>query len=643
MKKRFLIGVVVLLLLCPLLVFALVDEEAPTLDLITLSTYELEGGKNVTINVQGNDDYTGIGTVDVELRLKNDHSVYFTLASDVTPGNNVTYTKKVPDNVVPGEYEIFAVQVWDAASNLRTYYIGSDDFPFNRTDVTVKDNGKDFGNPTLSNIRVSPQTTTYPKNFTITAEAHDDKSKVTQVTFVYEINGKMYTYQLNRTSGNTFSAKAYLDENFAYSDAKFIAAWVYDEHSNSTKYMTDESRDIYGGKNVILSQNLDVVFSNKLIDREKPVLKECNYSSTKVAAPGTLTISCNITDDTGIGDVKIYFQGYTKDGKLIDSLIFYSSYYKDKKQAVSKHVFDQYTAESTFYIDKVEITDLSGKKSIYSIYDDGNLDMEKKTLTLVQAVISDDTTSTVDNKYLDKIEKLEEGKSISVDTTSGDKLKAEAFDAIKGRDIDMVVVNDGIQWVFNGKDIINETKDINTEVKVSKIDLFGHEIFAEMFDTDNYAIVIEFANNGLLPGRALVKIKADYALRNYVGDTDLFVYYFDKQEEGLETIAKKISLSDEGYYEFYITHNSKYIISKKPVSSKNIVKDSTEDLGNVVLEDGTLVGEVEDIVDNTNPSEEDKRVEYGREFAGWLAISVGAGVVLGLIVGIAVLKFRKKR
>ena len=36
-------------------------------------------------------------------------------------------------------------------------------------------------------------------------------------------------------------------------------------------------------------------------------------------------------------------------------------YYKDKKQAVSKHVFDQYTAESTFYIDKVEITDLSGK------------------------------------------------------------------------------------------------------------------------------------------------------------------------------------------------------------------------------------------------------------------------------------------
>ena len=269
--------------------------------------------------------------------------------------------------------------------------------------------------------------------------------------------------------------------------------------------------------------------------------------------------------------------------------------------------------------------------------------MEKKTLTLVQAVISDDTTSTVDNKYLDKIEKLEEGKSISVDTTSGDKLKAEAFDAIKGRDIDMVVVNDGIQWVFNGKDIINETKDINTEVKVSKIDLFGHEIFAEMFDSDNYAIVIEFANNGLLPGRALVKIKADYALRNYVGDTDLFVYYFDKQEEGLETIAKKISLSDEGYYEFYITHNSKYIISKKPVSSKNIVKDSTEDLGNVVLEDGTLAGEVEDIVDNTNPSEEDKRVEYGREFAGWLAISVGAGVVLGLIVGIAVLKFRKKR
>ena len=599
-----------LILFIPFFVNALEDSEPPTLSNVYLSSYNLTPGENVTVYVSGNDNLTGIGAIDVELRLKSDNSQYFTLDTSVTPANNFTYTKQVPENIIPGEYEIFVVQVWDAAWNLNTYYMDSEGWPFSNVDVTVNDNGKDYTAPILSNFRISPQSTTYPDNFTITVDATDDKSGVTQVSFTYEINGKMYNYNLNKISGNTYSTKVTVEESVIYSDAKFITAYVYDASGNSSKYDTDVNRDPYRNfKEIILTQNLDVVFTNKIVDNENPKLNSCSYSSTKVSAPGTVTISCSITDDIGIGNVKLFFQGYDGNNNLIDSLILYPTYDPLEKKAIFNYTFNQYTPNSTFFIDRVEITDTSGKTSVYTIYDDDNLNMKKNTLTLIQAISSDVTVSTVDNNYINEVKNMDEGKTITIDTTSTSVLNSEVFDSIKGKDINIIVVNDGIQWIFNGKDIINKTKNINTKINIYKINEHGNKDYSSMFDKDTNAIVIEFADNGLLPGKALIKIKADYSLRDYIGDTDLYVYHVQSIENGLEAIAKKIDLSSDGYYEFYITHNSKYIISKKSANKSSIVKDSTSDLENdkLILEKDNneeIMNETDELIYTTGVKKE---------------------------------------
>ena len=631
---------------------ALEDEEAPTLSSVYLSNYVLNPGESVTVYVQGNDNLTGIAVIDVEARLKSDNSKNFGLVGNVTPSNSFSYTKIVPENVQPGEYEIYAVQVWDGANNLRTYYLGEEDFPFDRVDITVNDNGKDNVAPVLSNFRITPQVTTYPSNFTISVDATDDKSAITQVTFYYEINGKLYDYTLSHVSGNTYSAFVSINENAVYSDAKFVTAYVYDSAGNKSKYDTDVSRDPFRDYNeIILSQNLDVVFSNKINDTEYPVLHKCFYDSNKVSAPGTARIYCSITDDTGVGDVKIYFQGEDQNGEGIDSLVLLTRYDNSKKQAVATYTFGQYIPNSIFYIDRVEITDTSGKTITYSIYDDGNPNMEKVTMTLVQSVVSDITTSTVNNDYVEKIESLENGKSITIDTTSDSILKADAFSAIKGKDVNMIVINDGIQWIFNGLNIINDVKDINTKINIYKIFECNNGEYEGMFSEGTDAIVIEFASNGLLPGKSLIKIKADYSLRDYIGDSGLYVYHIEDSSDGLESIAKQISLSEDGYYKFYITHNSKYIISKKAASKSNVVKDSILELGNEALIDTSVI--LDDKEENIEVDEINKiDVKNNKSFKSLYIIIPSCVLLIILFIILVIinrnkinnlfLKFRKK-
>ena len=638
MKK--ILGIFILLLvLIPFNTKALEDYEAPTLSKITFSSYTLTAGENVTIYVEGNDNLTGIGDVGVELRMKSDHSKKFALSASVTPGNNVTYTRQVPNNVEPGEYEIFVVQVWDAASNLNTYYIGSDGFPFERTDVTVNAVDNDYTAPTIISASVTPQTTKYPENFTINATVEDDKSQVRQVEFVYKINGKEYTYILDYVSGNNWSLKARIDEHNIFSDAIFVLARVYDEHSNQRTYYKEDL------------PNLDVIFTDKIDDKEEPQLHWCSYSSNVVSSPGSVEFTCSITDDKGIGSIRIQFKGYNKEGKLLNHILFAPEYDKSKKIATEKYTFSQYEPDSEFFISQVDITDISGKHVVYSVEQHpGTKPLEKKILTLKQAIVSDVTISATDTNYAEKIETLKEGETITIDTTSTNELSKSAFDKIKGKNNNIIVVNDGIQWVFNGLDIKNPTKKINTKISVYKINKKGYEDFKKLFDHNNDAIVINFADNGLLPGKALIKIKADYTLKDYIGIKNLYVYHVISSEDGLEAIAEEVYLGDDGYYSFYITHNSKYIISKNSAKESKIVKDSITELGNtdipeIIVEDETTATEEnEESVETTgesiapNKKDEKKKTNYF-----YIIIPSVAGVLTLLLISTIIIKNKKKK
>lgn len=97
-------------------------------------------------------------------------------------------------------------------------------------------------------------------------------------------------------------------------------------------------------------------------------------------------------------------------------------------------------------------------------------------------------------------------------------------------------------------------------------------------DQVNY-IAIKFADNGELPCKTKVRLKADYATRGLIGAKGLKLYYMDGNNYELE--QESIELDEENYYNFILTHNSEFWLSNgnvdklEKVSMEN--KEEVED------------------------------------------------------------------
>jgi len=272
--------------------------------------------------------------------------------------------------------------------------------------------------------------------------------------------------------------------------------------------------------------------------------------------------------------------------------------------------------------------------------------------------------------------------------------------------------NLGIQWVINGKDIVNPTKDINMAVELSvatynKLLVPEYEFdFDKFMETDmklqdesnseeefiakrkewivgevnkyfdyleeqgyaniekyrekaieltndelmlyggampfdfiaesnleqvNY-IAIKFADNGELPCKTKVRIKADYATRGLIGAKGLKLYYMDGNNYELE--QDSIELDEENYYNFTLTHNSEFWLSNGKVDKLEKVSDINKDEGKDIIEEDnnnttsdTNIDKNNNIVNTDNPQTGDNIIV----FITILGISI-LGIVFTLIV-----------
>jgi len=83
-------------------------------------------------------------------------------------------------------------------------------------------------------------------------------------------------------------------------------------------------------------------------------------------------------------------------------------------------------------------------------------------------------------------------------------------------------------------------------------------------------VVMKFAENGELPGKATIQVKVDYAMREYLGsDQGLCVYYYNNQTGELELVAENLTVINDTYVEFEITHCSYYVLTATGNTSAN--------------------------------------------------------------------------
>lgn len=181
---------------------------------------------------------------------------------------------------------------------------------------------------------------------------------------------------------------------------------------------------------------------------------------------------------------------------------------------------------------------------------------------------NEDITSAIISSLL----KASDNVKIIINADSNTIINTELFNAIKGKNKDLVLNYSDNQVVFNGKGV-NNAKTIDVAMSVKEI-----AKDSELGSLVNNGVVVNFADNGNLPGKAKVRIKAS-SLTNRLLNNNVYVYYYNDLDNTFSLIDSNVNKTSDGYYEFDITHNSDYILVNERLD-ENLL--STEQDSNVV-------------------------------------------------------------
>ena len=172
----------------------------------------------------------------------------------------------------------------------------------------------------------------------------------------------------------------------------------------------------------------------------------------------------------------------------------------------------------------------------------------------------------ITNDIIQKIAEQEENIFIEIYAENKPVIDSSVFEAIKGANKTISIIYDNVEWIFNGRNIV-EAKTIDVSVSIS-------DLANELDNVSNDGIMIDFANNGNLPGKCLIRIKSDDL--KILDNKNANVYYFNETENNFNKVAMQIIASGDGYYEFYINHNSKYIMTLGEINPEYVSSDMSD-------------------------------------------------------------------
>lgn len=174
----------------------------------------------------------------------------------------------------------------------------------------------------------------------------------------------------------------------------------------------------------------------------------------------------------------------------------------------------------------------------------------------------------INSDIIHELYSSDDNKELIINASSNPIINSELFNVIKGKDKKLTINYNDNQIIFNGKDI-NEAKTIDASITVDKVE--NNEDISKLI---NDGLVVNFKDNGTLPGKALVKVKLNDELKSVLNNK-IYVYYYDDIENSFNLIASNVKKSLDGYYQFTITHNSNYVLVNQKLDSKLVSKNNS--------------------------------------------------------------------
>ena len=296
-------------------------------------------------------------------------------------------------------------------------------------------------------------------------------------------------------------------------------------------------------------------------DRVAPLIELVGAATLNIAGgEAYVEAGVTITDnkDTGLTAIVTY----TKDGTTVDAIDTtiagtYIIYYNVSDTAGNNAVEVTRTVTVANAVNPDTGTGTGGS---------GPIGETNSGLPLVNVV------NTNVNSVLNAINSIASNGKVVVDVTSNKSVAKEVFEAIKGTDKTVTFTQNGVEWSFNGKDITGSTKAVDMTVNVAALSATNSgnkAAITEKVNNEN-VLVISFAKNGQLPGKAKVRVKLDAAWLAGKNKNNINIYYYNETTKAIETIASALVVDSEGYVQFDITHNSDYIVSDQDLTKTTI-------------------------------------------------------------------------
>ena len=162
---------------------------------------------------------------------------------------------------------------------------------------------------------------------------------------------------------------------------------------------------------------------------------------------------------------------------------------------------------------------------------------------------------------LDELETAEEGETIEVEIKKNDPIKAEVFETIKGKDVNVVLnLENGMSWKINGKNVkgdkltdinltVDVVKDVVPAAAIDKVNLKGDRIELSLAHNGEFGFSAELTMN--------VKKENAGKFANR--------FYYNPETKELE-FQEAVKIDTNGDATFTYTHASDYVIILSDVS-----------------------------------------------------------------------------
>ena len=484
----------------------------------------------------------------------------------------------------------------------------------NASDSNASDANASSANASSANASATDNII-YLQNFALgsTSAKQGDKVNVTigtsgacnsAVSIVFKnANGTTFTAQVQDITGNPYIVIPNSAVTTTYSVSDVLLVGRNSDNTTFTKQYSTSGANTYA-----FNSSLTVVAKetnnggNNNGGTQQPVAKVSltSISLGSTSAKVSDKVYLNVQTSEKLNSLKLVFT--SADGKT------FTVYAKDLStkpyiEIPSSTVGGTYSLTSAI---------ISTSKSSTAYSKDGGNDTEKFDFNSTIEISDGTETSFIYNNedinsdVLTKLYNAPSGSEITINADSNTLINEELFNAIKGKNKKLVINYKDNQVVFNGTDI-DDSKTIDISMTVDTVS--SNENINKLVSN---GIVVNFPDNGNLPGKALIRVKATDEVDKVLND-NVFVYVYNESSNDFCVVDTSVKKSSDGYYEFTITHNSDYLIVNEKLDSKLVVSQSGSDIVNFQKGNGTLL----------------------------MLIAVGVAVIIAAVIVIVVLKKKK--